>query len=119
MKGHIRQRSKGSGTIWVDLGRDPETGKRNQRTLTVHSTKRDAHQKLRDVLHSLDTGNYIKPSKLRAAEFLEEWLQDYVATNTAPRTRKKYEEIVRLHIVPALGALPLLELQPQHIQKYC
>jgi len=26
MKGHIKQRSKGSWTLWVDLGRDPETG---------------------------------------------------------------------------------------------
>ncbi len=38
MKGHIRQRSKGSWTIWVGLGRDPETGKRNQQPLTVHGT---------------------------------------------------------------------------------
>ena len=35
MKGHIQQRSKGSWTIWVDLGRDPETGKRKQQNLTV------------------------------------------------------------------------------------
>jgi integrase len=51
-------------------------------------------------------------------EFLEQWLQGYVATNTAPKTRSRYEEIVKLHLIPAFGSLPLLALRPQHIQKY-
>ncbi len=38
MRGHITKRGKDSYTIVLDLGRDPETGKRNQQTLTVHGT---------------------------------------------------------------------------------
>ena len=46
MKGHIRQRTKGSWAIWVDLGRDPETGKRKQQTFTVRGSKKDAEREL-------------------------------------------------------------------------
>jgi integrase len=118
MKGHIRQRSKGSWTIVIDVGRDPETGKRRQQWHTIKGTKRDAERVLRELLHSLEVGSYVKPNRLTVAQFLEEWLQGYVAMNTAPRTRERYEEIVRIHLILALGSLPLLALQPQHIQKY-
>jgi integrase len=118
MKGHIRQRSKGSWTIVIDVGRDPETSKRRQQWHTIKGTKRDAERVLRELLHSLEVGSYVKPNRLTVAQFLEEWLQGYVAMNTAPRTRERYEEIVRIHLILALGSLPLLALQPQHIQKY-
>lgn len=36
----------------------------------------------------------------------------------APRTRDRYEEIVKLHLIPAFGSIPLVALKPQHIQKY-
>jgi len=53
MKGHIRRRSKGSWTLWVDLGRDPETGKRKQQTLTVRGSKRDAEPGAAGAPHPL------------------------------------------------------------------
>lgn len=118
MKGHIRQRTKGSWTIVIDVGRDPTTGKRRQHWHTVKGTKRDAEKRLTELLHSLNRGSYVKPTRLTVAEYLEQWLDGYVATNTAPRTRERYEEIVRLHLIPALGSLLLLALHPQHIQKY-
>ncbi|MBA7615552.1 putative prophage phiRv2 integrase [subsurface metagenome] len=118
MKGHIRQRSKGSWSIVIDVGRDAETGKRCQHWHTVKGTKRDAEKRLTELLHSLNRGSYVKPTRLTVAEYLEQWLDGYVATNTAPRTRERYEEIVRLHLIPALGSLLLLALHPQHIQKY-
>ncbi len=72
MKGHIKQRSKGSWTIWVDLGRDPETGRRKQQTITVRGAKRDAEKELRELLHSLEVGSYIKPSRITLGQWLEE-----------------------------------------------
>ena len=103
MKGHIRQRSKGSWTIWVDLGRDPETGKRKQRTLTVHGSKKDAERELRGILTRIEGGAYVKPTKMTVGEYLENWLRDYVSTNTAPNTADGYSDIVRAHLIPELG----------------
>jgi len=97
---------------------NPATGKRLRHFESVTGCKAEAQKRLHELLHSLEQGAYIKPSRLTVAQFLEDGLQGYVATNTAPKTRSRYEEIVRLHLIPALGSLPLLSLQPQHIQKY-
>lgn len=118
MKGHIRQRTKGSWTLWVDLGRDPETGKRKQQTLTVRGTKRDAERELRNLLQSLETGSYVKPSRLTLGQWLEQWCQSYVSTNCSLRTADSYQSEVRNHLTPALGRIPLTQLQPQHLQNY-
>jgi len=118
MKGHIKQRSKGSWTIWVELGRDPETGRRKQQTLTVRGTKKDAERELRTVLTRIESGAHVKPAKLTLGEYLEQWLRDYVATNTAPTTADGYSDIARAHLTPELGRFPLAALQPSHIQAY-
>ena len=36
----------------------------------------------------------------------------------ARKTLERYREIVELHLVPALGAIPLAKLQPVHVQAY-
>ncbi len=118
MQGHIKQRSKGSWTIWVDLGRDLETGKRKQQTSTVRGSKKDAERELRAVLTRIEGGAYVKPAKLTVGEYLEQWLQSYVSSNVGPRTRERYVEIVHAHLIPALGSIPLIALRSQHIQTY-
>jgi len=118
MKGCIRKRSKGSWTIWVELGCDPETGKRKQQTLTIHGSKKDAERELRAVLTRIEGGAHVKPAKMTVREYLEHWLQDYATINTGPRTYEGYAGIVHAHLIPALGSIPLVALQPQHIQNY-
>lgn len=118
MRGHIRQRSKGSWSIVIDVGRDPETGKRRQQWHTVHGTKREAEAKLRELLQSLETGSYVKPTKLTVGEWLEQWLESHVAVHCSPRTGEGYQSIVRRHLIRALGAIPLTQLQPQHLRSY-
>ncbi len=118
MKGHMRQRSKGTWTLWVDWGRDPETGKRKQQTVTVRGSKRDAEGELRTLLTRIEGGAYVKPAKMTVGEYLKQWLESYVATNATPKTRDRYEGIVRAHLIPAFGSLELTALQPQRIQSY-
>jgi len=118
MRGSIRQRSKGSWEITIDTGRDGATGKRLRHFEGIKGTKKDAQKRLHELLYSLEQGSYVKPNRLTVAQFLEDWLRDYVRTNTAPRTAERYEEIVSGHLIPALGSLPLLALRPEHIQRY-
>lgn len=118
MRGTIKQRSKGSWTVIVDLGPDPTTGKRRQHWHTVRGTKREAEAKLAEILHERATGVERPVGKLTVAAFLDQWLRDYVATNTAPKTLQTYREIVRAHFVPAFGSLELVALRPTHIQAF-
>jgi integrase len=118
MKGHVRQRSKGTWSIVIDVGRDPKTGKRRQQWYTVKGTKKDAERELREKLRSLETGAYVKPQKTSLGEYLEQWVRSYAAIHTSPRTVEGYHAIVHHYVIPALGAIPLCQLQPQHLEKY-
>jgi integrase len=118
MKGHIRQRSKGSWTIVVDIGKNPVTGKRRQQWQTIKGTKRDAERELRKLLESLEAGSYIKPTRLTLGEWLNRWWQSYVSTHTSPRTADSYRAQLLAHIIPSLGGISLRHLQPQQLQSY-
>ncbi len=118
MKGHIRKRSKGSWAIVIDVGRDAETGKRRQRWHTVKGTKKDAERALRQILYSMETGNYIEPNRLTVGEWLLQWLEGYVEMRTTARTQESYRSIIRHHLMPAMGSIPLAQLQPNHLQSY-
>jgi integrase len=118
MKGHIRRRSKGSWTIVLDVGRDPETGKRRQQWHTIRGTKRDAERALREMLVALEKGTYVKPSRLTLGEWLMQWFNSYVIMHTTPRTQESYYSIMYHHLIPSLGEIPLAQLQPQHLQSY-
>ena len=117
MRGSIKKRSDNSWTIILDLPRDPGTGKRRQQWLTVRGTKKTAEKKLAEMLHQVDTGGFIKPSKQTIGAFLQQWLQDYASTHVRPKTLEGYQQRAK-HLIEGLGRIALPELRPNHIQAY-
>ncbi len=118
MTGSLKKRSENSWTIVLYLGRDATTGKKKYSWRTVHGNKKDAERELNRLLHELDTGAYMEPSRLRVGEYLDKWLRDYAATNVSGKTYERYEDIVRNHLKPALGHHLLTKLQPLHVQAH-
>ncbi len=116
MQGHIRRRGKESWEVIISLGRDPLTGKRKQLSRSVRGTKRDAEALRVRLLSQRDTGIDAPPGKTTVGEFLKMWLQTYAAPNTAPKTYARYEQLMRVHVAPVLGNIPLSKLRPLHIQ---
>ena len=47
-----------------------------------------------------------------------DWLENTQRQSVRPRTYERYEEIVRLHIVPELGQYQLQKLIAQHLQRF-
>jgi len=117
MRGHIRRRGK-NWAIVVNTGKDASTGKYRQQWISVKGTRKDAEKRQAEVLHQMDTGAFVRPSKLTVADFMEQWLNAHVRPNLAPRTVEGYEHIVRRHIIPALGPIPITQLKPEHLQKF-
>jgi integrase len=115
VRGHIRRRGARSWAVVVDLGRDAD-GRRRQRWHSVKGTRDDAENALIPLLRSLQTGEYVEPSKLTLELYLERWLADYAKPNTAGKTYERYAEVVKSHLSPALGHHKLARLQPLHIQ---
>jgi integrase len=63
-------------------------------------------------------GGILPPNtKVRLGEFLEQWLRDYAAGAVALTTRRTYQDVVRLHIIPPLGMVPLAKVSPHAIQR--
>jgi integrase len=116
MKGFLKKRSNDSWSIVLYLGHDPQTGKKRQKWHTVHGNKRKAESELTRLLHEMDTGTYVEPTKLTVKDYLEKWLNDYAKINVGAKTFERYDGIVRQHLIPALGPIVLTKLQPLQIQ---
>jgi len=82
MRGHLRQRTKGTWGITIDVGTDPATGRRQRHFETVRGNKRDAQARLAELLVTIEKGGYVKqPKQLTLAGWLQRWLDSYVASN--------------------------------------
>jgi len=107
MRGHVRRRGK-TWAVVVDVGRD-ETGRRRQRWHSGYGTRREAQEALTDILARIQQGAYVEPSKRTLAVFLAEWL-DSIRATVRPSTWAAYKMLTEVHIIPALGTVPLQRL---------
>ena len=104
--------------IILSLGRGAD-GRWRQRWVTFHGTKTKAQEKLRELTHQVDKGEYIEASKLTLGQYLDlEWLPKQRAKQ-GDRTYAVYRNIVQTHIMPsALGQIVLQRVTPSDIEHY-
>lgn len=114
-RGFLKKRGD-SWSLVVEQERDPETGKRRQKWITIRGTRKQAEQERTRILSEMDRGMYVVPGKDTVSDFLDRWLTDYCQPNLSPRALERYQSICRVHLAPAIGAHVLTRLQPAHIQ---
>src|SRR5688572_23958713 len=120
MRGSIRQRSKGSWRITLEFGyvRDPltERTKRVQKFITFRGTKRQAQDKLQDLLSAANRGEYVEPSKVTLGEWLTDFLDVSVKLRCRPSTYTRYKGIIEQRLLRAdIAAIPLQRLRASHL----
>ena len=115
MRGHIRRRGERSWELKYEIGTDPRTGRRVTQYRSFKGTKREAQAELVRLLDTVRRGEHVDPAKLILAEYLDRWEQGWAALQVGPKTRERYVELLRLHVRPHIGALPLHKLQPVHL----
>lgn len=122
MRGSLTQRSKGSWSIILDLGYepDPATGlrKRKQQWTTFHGTRKQAEDRLTELLNGIRTGQHVDPSKMTLGQWLAEWI---VATeaHVRPATYVRYKGIVDNHLAKAsIAAMLIQKLRSSHVEAY-
>ena len=93
MKGNIQRRGKESWRLKFEIGRDPLTGERRTRYKTVRGKRADAERELRAVLFRQDKGVAIDPSNITVAQFIDEWLDDVLATKGAEDSQQWSERV--------------------------
>lgn len=80
----------------------------------------DARKELRRLLKSADDGQHVAPDKLTLADWVDRWVAlqrsgDANAGRVNARTLERYEELLRLHVLPALGSRPLQRVRATDI----
>jgi integrase len=118
-EGSIRQRPDGTWEGRVSLGYDSE-GKPKRQSF-YGKTRQEVAEKMNETLHQLHIGSFIEPNKVMLGEWLDTWLATYKKMGTKgirPTTYVSYEYIIRAHIKPTLGWIPLKQLQTQALQKF-
>ncbi len=100
----------------VELGRDPVTGRRRQ-VFRDARTKSEAREVLRRLLREIEDGTHVEPHNLTVEEHLTGWLHDVARHRVTQRSFDRYESVIRVQLVPALGAVKLIDLRPAQVQQ--
>lgn len=78
-------------------------------------TRQEVERRLRDALATRDQGIVVRATET-VGSFMAAWL-DGVQPTLRPRTWERYEGVVRVHVLPSLGSIPLAKLGPHHVQQ--
>jgi integrase len=115
VKAYVRKR----GDRWLltkEFGRD-ERGRRVRRFASF-ATERAALRARDLFLGAVARGEVADESRMLMADYLlDSWLPD-IKRRVSARTFESYEQILRGHIVPALGNTALAKLTPLQCQRY-
>jgi integrase len=83
-------------------------------TKTVRGTKSEARTELRRLLRSGDTGEHVAPDRMTVAQWISHWLAIGAPgkrrKKPSRRTVERYSQLLRTHVLPALGNCPLQKL---------
>lgn len=81
-------------------------------------TRTEVQKKLNELRQRLEQGKLSEPAtgRVTVGAFLSRWL-DATRATLRPTTRKRYEELLRLHVLPALGRTRLDALRPDALQR--
>lgn len=80
------------------------------------ATRQEVAKRMSAEIRNRQQGIAIKSSTVTVGSFLQNWLDEAVRPNVRPWTYKGYEVIVRCHLTPDLGHIPLVKLGPQEVQ---
>ena len=100
--------------LFWELGRTKD-GRRQQKTRVVHCSKREAERQWREEQARIDTGKTRIAGDLTISEAAERYLAEATLT-LRPRTLTLYTMLIRNHIVPQIGDVPLDTLTAEQVR---
>ncbi len=108
-EGSIRQRTDGrwQGRVMI-AGRTHEV---------YGKTRREVQGKLQELRVNASKGIVPVTDQYTLADFAARWLADVARHNVRPATYRNYSDLMRLYVLPSLGAVKLTKLRPEHLQR--
>lgn len=114
MRGHVRKRR--TWEFIVDIGRDPVTGRRRQKSKSGFATKKDADSALHEFIRYIEGGGDPSPPRIGLAAYLSRWVDYQRTRGIRSRTLYGYEGYIRREVLPVIGGLQLIKLRPGHVR---
>ena len=116
-----RKRANGEGSIYRQgngLWAAHITNDDGKRKYFYGKTRKEVGEKLNKALNERQEGTLVTSPNQTLERFLQDWLENSQRQSVRDRTFERYEEIVRLHLIPVLGRHQLQKLTPQHLQAF-
>jgi integrase len=102
--------------VFIELPKTTE-GARLRESHTVRGSLEQAKTKRAQLLAEQSRGLYVGRSEQRLDDYLESWLS-WKRSQVSERTWERYASLLRSSVIPALGALRLQDLTPQHLDEF-
>lgn len=97
----------------VDVGRNPETGERQQVTRTF-DTKKEAQNERARIVHEKSAGTLVVPAKTTVGQLVDMWLRE-ATVDVEAATKRSYEDAMR-YVRTRLGEKRVQELATADVQ---
>lgn len=108
-EGSIFQRADGRWSAYVSTGA-------GGRRYLYGRTRQEVGSKLLAALKAQVDGLPLPGDRLTVGGFMPDWVAGQ-RHRLRPSTWSRYEEYLRVHVVPQLGQVPLAKLSPQHLDR--
>lgn len=95
-----------------------DTAEGRKRKYFYGKTRKEVQDKLATALNEIKQGTFITAPTQTVEQFVKDWLENTQRRSVKPRTYERYEEIMRLHVIPALGRHQLQKLSAQHLRAF-
>jgi integrase len=116
--GHIRQRSAGSWELKFDLAPTAD-GRRQVRTETFRGSRKQAQQRLRELLSAVDRDAHVDRSALTVGEHVGNRIEQWLGSGQiSAGTGEHYSQLLEWCIRPHLGKIPLQKLSELDLEKW-
>lgn len=118
MRGHITQRTKGSWSISIYLGKEPITNKKKYKWYTVKGTKKEAEKFLTEKLNEIEKGIFVDSKNMTLEEYFNYWYEQCCIAKLSPTTYESYKRNIDKYIIKYLGNIKLANLLPLQLQSF-
>ena len=111
---YIFKTPAGTWAFRIDIGTDPRTGKRRQKSRQGFQRKKDAEAAALELQSQIRRQTYVLDSPLTFEQFSKEWLQRYKLTVKTSTYKSRVPDVAAL--ISQLGKIPLQKITLREYQ---